>query len=257
MTQPSDGKLTEMLKRRTTGICLAVLLVIMWFFQGVPLRLGLALMLILSIWEMYAAFQHRDARPVKWVGLCYALLAMPAYLGFGTAALTPLMALFCRWGWAASCCGARWISIRRWLPCFPSSIPGYWSPCSFPCRTCSPGCWLWHGGLVLFDLSGTSTAAYEIGMRFGKRKLCPQLSPKYRRGAVAGVAASMVIGTLVPPVTAAIVGGDMSLLPPLWHFTLVGLVGGVAAPVGDLTASMVKRYCGIRITAPCSPATGA
>lgn len=38
----------------------------------------------------------------------------------------------------------------------------------------------------------------------------------------------------------------MSLLPPLWHFTLVGLVGGVAAPVGDLTASMVKRYCGIK-----------
>ena len=74
MTQPSDGKLTEMLKRRTTGICLAVLLVIMWFFQGIPLRLGLALMLILSIWEMYAAFQHRDARPVKWVGC-----AMPCW----------------------------------------------------------------------------------------------------------------------------------------------------------------------------------
>ena len=84
-------------------------------------------------------------------------------------------------------------------------------------------------------------------MRFGKRKLCPQLSPKKSvEGAIAGVAASMVIGTLVPPVTAAIVGGNMSLLPPLWHFTLVGLVGGVAAPVGDLTASMVKRYCGIK-----------
>ena len=35
-------------------------------------------------------------------------------------------------------------------------------------------------------------------------------------------------------------------LPPLWAFALLGLVGSVAAQIGDLTASMVKRYCGIK-----------
>ena len=248
MTQPSDGKLTEMLKRRTTGICLAVLLVIMWFFQGIPLRLGLALMLILSIWEMYAAFQHRDARPVKWVGLCYALLAMPAYLGFGTAALTPLMALFCMMGLGCIVLRGKVDFDSAVATLFPLIYPGLLVTLLFPLQDMQPRLLAMVAvGLSFLISLGNDLAAYEIGMRFGKRKLCPQLSPKKSvEGAVAGVAASMVIGTLVPPVTAAIVGGDMSLLPPLWHFTLVGLVGGVAAPVGDLTASMVKRYCGIK-----------
>ena len=31
---------------------------------------------------------------------------------------------------------------------------------------------------------------------------------------------------------------------PVWQYALVGLVGGVFAQFGDLTASMVKRFCG-------------
>ena len=35
-------------------------------------------------------------------------------------------------------------------------------------------------------------------------------------------------------------------LPPLWHFALLGLVAGVCSQCGDLTASIVKRYCGVK-----------
>ncbi len=248
MTQPSDKKLTEMFKRRTTGICLAVLLVIMWFFQGVPLRLGLALMLILSIWEMYSAFERRALRPAKWVGLCYAVLAMPAHLLLGASVLTPLMVLSCMAGLGCIVLRGKVDFDSAAATLFPLIYPGLLVTLLFPLQDMQPQLM----AKVAFGLSflislGNDLAAYEIGMRFGRHRLCPELSPKKSvEGAVAGVAASMVIGTLVPLVTAAIAGGDANLLPPLWHFTIIGLVGGVAAPVGDLTASLVKRYCGVK-----------
>jgi len=34
--------------------------------------------------------------------------------------------------------------------------------------------------------------------------------------------------------------------PPMWANIVVGVVGGVAAQMGDLFASMVKRHCGIK-----------
>ena len=35
-------------------------------------------------------------------------------------------------------------------------------------------------------------------------------------------------------------------IPPLWHFPILGLLGGVAGQMGDLFASLVKRHCGIK-----------
>jgi hypothetical protein len=44
---------------------------------------------------MYGAFIVRGARPVRWVGMAYALMALPAYLMLGVAALSPLTTVFC------------------------------------------------------------------------------------------------------------------------------------------------------------------
>ena len=35
-------------------------------------------------------------------------------------------------------------------------------------------------------------------------------------------------------------------MPALWTFIPMGLLAGVASIIGDLAASMVKRYCGIK-----------
>lgn len=35
-------------------------------------------------------------------------------------------------------------------------------------------------------------------------------------------------------------------MPPLWHFLVLGLIGGVFGQLGDLSASLVKRYCGVK-----------
>ena len=86
------------------------------------------------------------------------------------------------------------------------------------------------------------TMAYFIGRRFGKRKLCPAVSPnKSIEGAVAGL-----VGSVAWSLVTAGFFSFFGPLPPLWHFPVLGLLGGVAGQMGDLFASLVKRHCGIK-----------
>ena len=91
-------------------------------------------------------------------------------------------------------------------------------------------------------------AAYFVGSRFGKRKLIPAVSPnKTVAGAVAGLIGSMLTALIIYGLTLAFMpSADVSLMPPIWHFVIIGFVGGIAGELGDLFASLVKRHCGIK-----------
>ena len=93
-------------------------------------------------------------------------------------------------------------------------------------------------GVPLFG----DTMAYFIGSRFGKRKLCPAVSPnKSIEGAVAGLA-----GSIIWAMATAGVASIFTPIPPFWHFPILGLLCGVAGQMGDLFASLIKRHCGIK-----------
>jgi phosphatidate cytidylyltransferase len=91
------------------------------------------------------------------------------------------------------------------------------------------------------------TGAYFIGRSFGRRALCPSLSPgKTVEGFLGGLLAALVAGTVffVP-----LVG---SVLPPfsaantVFHGTALGLIGGILGPIGDLSKSALKRELEIK-----------
>lgn len=86
------------------------------------------------------------------------------------------------------------------------------------------------------------TFAYFIGVSFGKRKLCPQLSPnKTVAGAFGGLLGGVVGGTLVFYLQRFYPAGI-----PLWYLAALGLVCGAAGQIGDLFASAIKRFTGIK-----------
>ena len=91
------------------------------------------------------------------------------------------------------------------------------------------------------------TMAYFVGTRVGGRKLCPAVSPnKTVSGAIGGLAGS-VLGALAVGGIAAIWPPLDGTLPPTFaQYLLIGFVGGIAAQVGDLFASLIKRHCGIK-----------
>jgi phosphatidate cytidylyltransferase len=94
--------------------------------------------------------------------------------------------------------------------------------------------------LVLTAITaGSDTGAYYAGRAFGKKKLCPSISPgKTINGAIGGVVTAMVSASLL----------GAFLLPEVGCFglALVAAVIAVVGIAGDLAESIIKRGTGIK-----------
>lgn len=88
----------------------------------------------------------------------------------------------------------------------------------------------------------TDTFAYFVGIYMGKVKLCPKVSPKKTvEGAIGGIVGSIAMCTITGLVMNRL-GVDFKLI----HFVITGFLCGFASEVGDLAASYIKRYTGIK-----------
>jgi len=87
--------------------------------------------------------------------------------------------------------------------------------------------------------AGGDTGAYYIGTNFGRRKLCPEISPgKTVEGAIGGILAGSVLAVAV----------GMLLLPdfsPLVIF-VAALILSLVSIIGDLAESVIKRSAGVK-----------
>ncbi len=105
----------------------------------------------------------------------------------------------------------------------------------------------------------TDTMAYFTGMALGKRKLCPQISPKKTvagavGGVIGGIIGALIVFFLFDFSSAMSVfpnAGSMELIPgnlygSLGLYIALGIVGGVLSELGDLAASWIKRKAGIK-----------
>ncbi|MBK1813290.1 phosphatidate cytidylyltransferase [Clostridium sp. YIM B02505] len=89
------------------------------------------------------------------------------------------------------------------------------------------------------------TFAYAVGKTFGKNKLTPELSPnKSIEGFVGGVIGAALMSCLYGIIILKFTGfHDNNFL----YFCLVmGVIGSVVSQCGDLIASLIKRFNGIK-----------
>jgi phosphatidate cytidylyltransferase len=117
--------------------------------------------------------------------------------------------------------------------------------------------------LVLFLMLCVWTgdiAALYIGRTFGKRKLAPRLSPgKTWIGSIASIAGSVLIAlALAETANALSARGNMLLhiSEPLWQTLLLAAILNVAAQLGDLLESAIKRGAGVKDSGTMLPGHG-
>ncbi len=103
-------------------------------------------------------------------------------------------------------------------------------------------------------------AALYIGRNFGRRKLAPRLSPnKTWEGAVASVLGSVVFGMGVYYLGAYLLTRGYTALTisaPAWQMILLAVVLNVAAQLGDLLESAIKRGAGVKDSGTLLPGHG-
>lgn len=98
-----------------------------------------------------------------------------------------------------------------------------------------PSFMIWY---IFLASWGADTGAYFIGVKFGKRKLSPIISPnKSVEGAIGGFVTSIVLCVMLSVVF------DPSMVP---YSIVIGMVGSVISIVGDLVASKIKREMDIK-----------
>jgi phosphatidate cytidylyltransferase len=121
-------------------------------------------------------------------------------------------------------------------------------------------------------------AAYYVGRAIGKHKLAPRISPgKTWEGAIASVAGAVIVGALLfhyinpiaralrsthllsaPKVTFGPIPNMNPALPlaPLWFAALFAFCVNVAAQLGDLVESALKRGAGLKDSGSLLPGHG-
>ena len=228
----------------------------------------------MGIYEIYKAFENKGFRPVRAVGFCFAGLFLlqtvfqtpevlnlyigDTFLGGENGVLkdcTKLLGI----NWATIYSVLLLIALLtvivfkhdKYTPAdaaitvFGAFYVTVLTSYSLSLRELDGG----KGGLFLFLLAfatdvAADTAAYEVGSRWGKRKLIPAVSPKKTVEGSIGAFAGAILGALLLGMLFTFTGWFTGL--KLYWYPVIGLMVGFLAQVGDLAASVIKRYAGIK-----------
>ena len=111
-------------------------------------------------------------------------------------------------------------------------------------------CVVWSGDI----------AALYVGKNLGRRKLAPKLSPnKTWEGTIASVAGSVLVTLALIELAKYLTGRGIELLAypgAVWNWLLLAVILNVAAQLGDLAESALKRGAGVKDSGTILPGHG-
>ena len=253
------------MKRIVTAIVLITAVFALIFFgQLWMITLFAAIVAELAAYEyLQLAHQNTDNPsriPLWWMASGTALLFVTTLPNWPLEAQLPVLSAitFILFAWN----GFR-IPLDRVLPDTAQGLFGL-IYVAYP-LTLIPLLWKQEDGpaLVLFLMvcvwSGDIAALY-IGRNFGKRKLAPHLSPnKTWEGAIASIVGSVLAASIVVLISDQLNARGNTILhisEPIWQSLLLAVILNIAAQVGDLLESAIKRGVGVKDSGTMLPGHG-
>jgi len=271
------------LKRVATAVVLIPIVL------GLVLRAPIAalaavagLVALLAVEELLRLSEAYGIRPLRWPTLIFVALFF-LLLGFDVGAGKPLLST------AAFACGAALaatlaafvflsIAMRRidLTGAFPAALVSAFAfiYVSLPLAMLVQIRQQWSGAFLVLYLLLVVWAgdifAYFIGRSLGRTLMSPRISPKKTwEGALASMAASLIVGMLLYnyalPVSSALLNAHLITRengffalekPPLWPALLLSALINIAAQLGDLVESLIKRGAGVKDSGTILPGHG-
>jgi len=266
--------MSELTRRVLVGVIAAPLGVLVVFYGGWALAALLAILSALGAWEYFRIARAAGLAPLEDVGIPLAgvapLFVHARYLQLYELSLSAMalavlailaLTLFLRGvngrplGAAASTVfgviyTGGMLSFAYAIRYHPYVIESVRVPLG--------GLAVTAGGLLLLLplllTWASDIGAYFVGRAFGKRKLMPSVSPgKTVAGAIGGLLATMLVGwlyariVLTPSTQLAFVRGGVFIF---------AILVSVAAQIGDLAESLLKREAGVKDSSHIIPGHG-
>jgi phosphatidate cytidylyltransferase len=256
------------MKRILTAIVLILFVFGLIFFgQLWMITLAAAIVAELAAYEFLklaaVGAEAHDARlriPLWWMSLATALAFVVTLTNFPVEAQLPVLSALTLMLFA-------WNGFRAPLiQVLPDTAQGLFGLIwiAYP-LTMVPMLWKQEDGpaLVVFLMvcvwSGDIAALY-IGRAFGRHKLAPRISPgKTWEGAFASVLGSVLAAALLLWVSDALTARGNLILhitEPIWQTLVLAVILNIAAQVGDLLESAVKRGAGVKDSGTMLPGHG-
>lgn len=232
-----------MLQRTLVGIILAILFLAMLYFGDLFQDVIIALATFISVYEMKSVFAAKKRKIFAIPAYIFAVFYCAAYKHFKVAGLVTLM-LSCV---IATMLESLFNPKRDEADCY-YALSMFSYPILFYIML------MLVANISTFEISRVAllmtmagpligdTAAYFVGVLTGKHKLFLNISPnKTLEGSIGGLLGGTAGGVVVY-FAQRLWGVDL----PLWHLILLGLACGVIGQFGDLYASRVKRWAGVK-----------
>ncbi len=225
-----------MLKRIVSGLLGVPVLLAVVYFGGTALFAATLVVALIGLYEFYQAMEAAKLNPIKPIGYIFAI-AILSQFHFINMSANPIF-------WLVMTIIALSIILlaNRKYNMIDASITLYgllYVPVLLGhilLTSQQPnGIVIW---LIFITAWGTDTCAYFAGNFFGKRKLCPEISPKKTvEGAIGGILGTMIIAGIF---------GYFMIKEHMTAVILIGFFGSIFSMLGDLTASVIKRRVGIK-----------
>ena len=248
----------------TAAIAMPIVLIFVWFGGWVAFAFTL-LVVVLGTLELHNMMLHAGYHPLLWISLGLSALFLVAAMlpaqrllileiGLGGSLLVSFPWLFAR----KKLDGA----MVDWALTLAFSIYVGWSMSFFlllrgndsSILHAANGAWIvlprgaWWLLMVLLGVWGFDAAAFFAGRYFGRHKLAPNISPaKSWEGVMGGFVLSIAAGLLLTVIPLGVP----------WYLAIVlGILLGIAAVLGDLAESLIKRQTHVKDSGQIMPGHG-
>ncbi|MBQ8092094.1 MAG: phosphatidate cytidylyltransferase [Clostridia bacterium] len=235
------------MKKRIITACIGVpFLIFCRYIRGWFAELVLAFLTLTGVHECYRALKAAKYDPFPWG--CYLGPVIMVLLAWFINIRNPLLIVTICMGITITGC------IFSSHPNFPDTAASIYPifTCFMPLSMIMMMLNSTYGrvpGVALITMAfaiafAGDGAAYFGGRKFGKHKLCPTVSPKKTiEGSLFYFAGSVSLALLTRLFFVYVFHWAMPGIPAA---ILLGLIGGFAGQIGDLSASLLKRHSGIK-----------
>jgi phosphatidate cytidylyltransferase len=222
-----------MLARRVLSAAIGIpLLVLLVVAGGQSFSVALMLILAAATAEFLSQAGMPASEPLLWLATLMAaalplsMIALPAWT-------VVLVSVFLALSLIAAIQSTPEAMFDRWSLAVAVTLYVGWLGSYFGLIRFGPNGRDWLLFLLLVTFA-SDTGAYAVGRLIGRHPLAPQVSPaKTVEGAFGGLAGSVLVALLA--------GAVFQLHAQPWRLLVLGLVVSVAAQMGDLAESALKR----------------